>query len=75
MLNLPSTKLSKNVYIATSKAALLDNPEPSGTFDLITASNEYLLPYKIKNNVTWYFWKQRFYLFKIPSNKATTPIM
>lgn len=52
MLNLPSTKLSKNVYIATSKAALLDNPEPSGTFDLITASNEYLLPYKIKNNVT-----------------------
>jgi hypothetical protein len=38
---------SKNVYMATSSAAELDKPEPNGTFDLITASNECFVPYLI----------------------------
>lgn len=35
---------SKNVYVETSRAAELDKPEPNGTFDFITASNECLVP-------------------------------
>lgn len=36
---------SMNVYMDTSKAAELDNPDPIGTLDLITASNEHGFPF------------------------------
>lgn len=41
---IPLVRFSKNVYVQTSKAAELESPEPSGTFETITMSNGTKLP-------------------------------